>query len=133
MVKFFATFHSELSFGQVIIISGIVRKSAENFTLNLLSDKNSFEIPLHVNVVFGENEQIIRNTKLNGEFGAAENLGGMLTKEKNPLKQGKLYVAKNHVITRTDFFFLAFYHNNCYHSITIQLFDKKLIFFFYAF
>lgn len=88
MVKFVGTFHSTLEFGQVVIISGAIRKSAENFTLNLLSE-NSSDIPFHMNFVFGENSQIIRNTKINGEFGIAENGVGMFIKEKNPLKSGE--------------------------------------------
>lgn len=88
MVKFTGGFFSPLEFGQVIIIGGKIKENAENFTLNLLSD-NSLDIPLHMNVVFGENGQIIRNTKINGEFGVAENIGGMLQKVKNPLKAGE--------------------------------------------
>lgn len=88
MVKFVGSFSSTLEFGHVVIISGTIRKSAENFTLNLLSDNSSADIPFHMNFVFGENSQIIRNSKIHGEFGAAENLGGMFTKEKNPLKAG---------------------------------------------
>jgi hypothetical protein len=90
MVKFVGTFHSALEFGQVIIISGRIKKSAENFTLNLLSESASSNIPFHMNFVFGENCQIIRNTKINGEFGAAEDLPGMFTKEKNPLRSGEM-------------------------------------------
>lgn len=88
MVKFIGSFHSTLEFGQVVIISGTIRKSAENFTLNLLSE-NASDIPFHMNFVFGENSQIIRNTKINGEFGAAEASPGMFIKEKNPLKSGE--------------------------------------------
>ena len=88
MVKFVGTFHSTLEFGQVVIISGAIRKSAENFTLNLLSE-NASDIPFHMNFVFGENNQIIRNTKINGEFGAAETSPGMFIKAKNPLKSGE--------------------------------------------
>jgi hypothetical protein len=88
MVKFVGTFHSALEFGQVLIISGTIKKSAENFTLNLLSENNS-DIPFHMNFVFGDNSQIIRNTKINGEFGAAENFPGLFTKEKNPLRSGE--------------------------------------------
>lgn len=90
MVKFVGTFHSTLEFGQVIIISGKIKNSAENFTLNLLSEKSLSDIPFHMNFVFGENCQIIRNTKINGEFGAAENSPGMFTKEKNPLRSGEI-------------------------------------------
>lgn len=90
MVKFTGSFHDTLEFGQVIIISGTIKKSAENFTLNLLSENNSSDIPFHMNFVFGENCQIIRNTKINGEFGAAENTPGMFTKEKNPLRSGEV-------------------------------------------
>lgn len=68
MVKFSGTLHSPLEFGHVIVISGKAKRNAENFILNFMSDKTSSDIPLHVNVVFGEKEQIIRNTKLNGEF-----------------------------------------------------------------
>lgn len=57
--------------------------------MNFLSENSSTDIPFHMNVVFGDNQQIIRNTKINGEFGAAENTVGMLTKEKNPLKSGE--------------------------------------------
>ncbi|XP_070504243.1 galectin-9-like isoform X2 [Chironomus tepperi] len=88
MVKFTGSFQSPLEFGHVIVISGIARKTAENFFINFLGDKASGDIPLHLNVVFGENEQIIRNTKINGEFGAAETSPGMFTKERNPLKSG---------------------------------------------
>lgn len=66
MVKFVGTLHSPLEFGHVLIISGITKKNAENFILNFMSDKTSNDIPLHVNVVFGESQQIIRNTKING-------------------------------------------------------------------
>lgn len=90
MVKFTGSFHSMLEFGHVIVISGQIRNSAENFTMNLLSENNAADIPFHMNVVFGENGQIIRNTKINGEFGAAENMGGMFTKERNPLKSGEI-------------------------------------------
>lgn len=89
MVKFTAGFHSTLEFGHVIIISGKTRDNAENFTLNLLGDNNAYDIPFHMNVVFGENSQIIRNTKINGEFGTAENTAGMFYKETNPLKSGE--------------------------------------------
>lgn len=67
MVKFTGSFQSPLEFGHVIVISGIARQTAENFFVNFLGDKASGDIPLHLNVVFGENEQIIRNTKINGE------------------------------------------------------------------
>lgn len=88
MVKFVGSFNSPLEFGHVVIVSGKIRDAAENFTLNLLSD-NASDIPFHANVIFGENCQIIRNTKINGEFGAAETSGGILTKEPNPLKSGE--------------------------------------------
>lgn len=68
MVKFVGTLHSHLEFGHVVIISGITKKNAEHFILNFMSDKTSSDIPLHMNVVFGEREQIIRNTKINGEI-----------------------------------------------------------------
>lgn len=87
MVKFVGSFYSPLEFGHVFIIGGKIKDSAENFTVNLISDRN--DIPLHMNIVFGEHGQIIRNTKLNGEFGAGENIGGMITKVKNPLKPGE--------------------------------------------
>lgn len=89
MVKFVGTFQSHLEFGHVVIISGKIRDAAENFILNFLSENNASDIPFHMNVVFSENSQIIRNTKINGEFGAAENLPGMFTKERNPLKSGE--------------------------------------------
>lgn len=89
MVKFVGTFHSALEFGQVIIVGGTIKKSAENFTMNFLSE-NTSDIPFHMNFVFGDNSQIIRNTKINGEFGAAENFPGMFTKEKNPLRSGEI-------------------------------------------
>lgn len=95
MVKFTGTFQSTLEFGQVVIISGSIKKSAENFTLNFLSENVTTDIPFHMNFVFGENCQIIRNTKINGEFGAAENTPGMFTKEKNPLRSGE--TDKNYV------------------------------------
>lgn len=106
MVKFVGSFSSTLEFGHVIIISGTIKKSAENFTLNLLSDNSSADIPFHMNFVFGENSQIIRNSKINGEFGAAENMGGMFTKEKNPLKAGDqefniFYVDKNKILIKS--------------------------------
>lgn len=89
MVKFTGSFHSTLEFGQVIIISGSIKKSAETFILNFLSDNSAVDIPFHMNFIFGEEKnQIIRNTKINGEFGTAETSGGMFTKEKNPLKPG---------------------------------------------
>jgi len=44
-----------------------------------------------MNVVLNQNDsQIIRNTKLNGEFGAAETSSGIFTKEKNPLLPGEV-------------------------------------------
>lgn len=89
MVKFTASFYLPLEFGHVVIVSGKIKEAAENFTLNLISDNNALDIPLHMNVVFGENGQIIRNTKLNGEFGAGENMGGMITRVRNPLKPGE--------------------------------------------
>lgn len=89
MVKFLGSLHSPLEFGHVIIIGGKIRVEAENFTLNFLSENNASDIPFHMNVVFGESGQIIRNTKINGEFGAAETIGGMITKEKNPMKSGE--------------------------------------------
>jgi Galactoside-binding lectin len=89
MVKFVGSFNSTLEFGHVIIISGKLKEPAENFTLNLLGDNGLYDVPFHMNVVFGENSQIIRNTKINGDFGTAENMGGMLTKEMNPLKSGE--------------------------------------------
>lgn len=89
MVKFVGSFHTPLEFGHVVIIGGKIRDDAENFTLNFLSEKNASDIPFHMNVVFGDNEQIIRNTKINGEFGIAEDLPGMLTKQRNPLKSGE--------------------------------------------
>lgn len=67
MVKFTGTFHSPLEFGHVIVVGGVAKRTAEHFIINFLSDKSSSDIPLHMNVVFGENEQIIRNTKINGE------------------------------------------------------------------
>lgn len=89
MVKFVGGFHSTLEFGHVVIISGTIKKSADNFTLNFLSENSTSDIPFHMNAVFGENNQIIRNTRINGEFGAAENSAGMFTKEMNPLKAGE--------------------------------------------
>lgn len=89
MVKFLGAFHTTLEFGHVVIIGGKIRDGAENFTMNLQSEANTSDIPFHMNVVFGENEQIIRNTKINGEFGAAENMVGMFSKQKNPLKSGE--------------------------------------------
>lgn len=89
MVKFLGTLHSTLEFGHVVIVGGKIKDAAENFTLNFLSENSALGIPFHMNVVFGENGQIIRNTKINGEFGAAENTSGILTKEKNPLKSGE--------------------------------------------
>ena len=89
MVKFLGSFYSTLEFGHVVIISGSIKKSAETFILNFLSENTSGDIPFHMNFTFGDgNSQIIRNTKINGEFGAAETSGGMFTKEKNPLKPG---------------------------------------------
>jgi Galactoside-binding lectin len=88
MVKFVGGFHSTLEFGHVIIISGHIKENAENFTLNLLGNYNAHDIPFHMNVVFGERSQIIRNTKIHGEFGAAENAPGMFTREPNPLRPG---------------------------------------------
>lgn len=89
MVKFSGSFHSTLEFGHVIIINGTLSKSAETFIFNLLSENESGDIPFHMNFIFGdEKSQIIRNSKINGEFGAAETSGGMFTKEKNPLKPG---------------------------------------------
>lgn len=90
MVKFVGSFSSTLEFGHVVIISGGIKKTAENFTLNFLSDNSSIDIPFHMNFAFGENCQIIRNSKINGEFGAAENSAGMFNKENNPLKAGDL-------------------------------------------
>lgn len=69
MAKFTGTFYSSLEFGHVLIIGGVTKRNAENFTLNFHSDKTSTDIPLHLNVVFGERAQIIRNTKINGELG----------------------------------------------------------------
>lgn len=89
MVKFLGSFYSTLEFGHVIIISGSIRKNAETFILNFLSENNAGDVPFHMNFIFGdEKSQIIRNTKINGEFGAAETSGGMFTKENNPLKAG---------------------------------------------
>jgi hypothetical protein len=88
MVKFVGAFHTTLEFGHVVIISGKIKNSADNFTLNFLSE-NIADIPFHMNAVFGDKNQIIRNSKIHGEFGAAENTSGMLTKEKNPMKSGK--------------------------------------------
>ncbi|CRK90942.1 CLUMA_CG004632, isoform A [Clunio marinus] len=83
MVKFTGYFHNNLEFGHVVILGGKIRETAGNFTLNLLSEDDSLDvprnIPFHMNVVFGENGQIIRNTKIHGEFGAAENASGMFT------------------------------------------------------
>lgn len=99
MVRFLGAFHTTLEFGHVVIIGGKIRDEAENFTMNFLSEHNTSDIPFHMNVVFGENEQIIRNTKINGEFGAAENMVGMFTKQKNPLKSGES--DQNSLITRS--------------------------------
>lgn len=71
MSRFTGTFHSPLEFGHVVIIGGVTKRNAENFILNFHSDKTSTDIPLHINVVFGEKEVIIRNTKINGELKAS--------------------------------------------------------------
>lgn len=89
MVKFEGSLHSPLEFGHVLIVSGTSTASAEKFVLNL-TNNNALDIPLHMNVIFGEKNQIIRNTKINGEFGAAENMGGMITKQMNPLRAGEI-------------------------------------------
>lgn len=89
MVKFTGSLYSPLEFGHVLIVSGKSTASAEKFVLNL-TNNNALDIPLHMNVIFGEKNQIIRNTKINGEFGAAENMGGMITKQMNPLRAGEI-------------------------------------------
>lgn len=88
MVKFAGSLFAPLEFGHVLIVSGKSTTSAEKFVLNL-TNNNALDIPLHLNVIFGEKNQIIRNTKINGEFGAAENMGGMITKQMNPLRAGE--------------------------------------------
>lgn len=120
VVKFLGSFSATLEFGHVIIVRGIIKRSAENFILNFLSENESGDIPLHMNFTFGDdNSQIIRNTKLNGEFGAAETSGGMFTKEKNPLKPGdkdyKLRMIKTSFLSN-----LSRYLSSCYaiHLIT---------------
>jgi hypothetical protein len=66
MAKFSGTLTANLEFGHVIVISGVIKRQAENFIVNLMSDKTSKDIVLHMNFIFGENEQVIRNTKING-------------------------------------------------------------------
>lgn len=90
MVKFTATFHSALEFGHVIIVGGCVTETSESFTLNLLQDDNpKSDIPFHMNFIFGDDSRVIRNTKINGEFGAAETMPGIFTKKSNPLNAGE--------------------------------------------
>jgi hypothetical protein len=91
MVKFLGSFQTTLEFGHVVIVGGSVSENSENFILNLLSDDPKSDIPFHMNFVFGDNCQVIRNSKINGDFGVAETLPGMLTKQLNPLKSGDVY------------------------------------------
>lgn len=88
MVHFIGSLHSPLEFGHVIIVSGKVSENAEYFTLNFLADKNGYEIPLQIDVLFGAEGQIIRNSKINGQLGAAEIEPAFNGKETNPLKSG---------------------------------------------
>ncbi|CAO1381748.1 unnamed protein product [Diamesa hyperborea] len=88
MVHFIGSLHSPLEFGHVIIVSGKVSENAEHFTLNFLADKNGYEIPLQIYVSFGAEGQIIRNSKINGQLGAAEIEPAFNGKEANPLKSG---------------------------------------------
>lgn len=90
MVHFIGSFYSPLEFGHVIIVSGKVSENAEIFTLNFLADKNCYEVPLQIHVKFGDDEQIIRNSKINGELGTAETESAFNYKEKNPLKSGDI-------------------------------------------
>lgn len=91
MVKFTATFHSTLEFGHVIIVGGRLTATSENLTLNLLADDdpNPLDIPLQMDFVFGDSSRVIRNTKINGEFGTPETMPGMLTRQSNPLAAGE--------------------------------------------
>lgn len=88
MVRFIGSFFSPLEFGHVIIVSGKVSENAENFTLNFLADKNGYEIPLQMYVLFGEEGQIIRNSKINGQLGVTEIEPTFNGKVPNPLKSG---------------------------------------------
>ena len=88
MVHFIGSLYSPLEFGHVIIVSGKVSKNAEHFTLNFLADKNGYEIPLQIDVLFGADGQIIRNSKINGQLGVAEIEPAFNGKETNPLKSG---------------------------------------------
>jgi hypothetical protein len=78
-----------LEFGCVVIISGKSSVNANNFIIRFCSEKNFNELPFNINVIFGKYQQILRNSKINGMFGADENSPSMLTKEMNPLKSGK--------------------------------------------
>ncbi|CAO1408990.1 unnamed protein product [Diamesa serratosioi] len=88
MVHFIGSLYSPLEFGHVIIVSGKVSEKAEIFQLNFLADKNGYEIPLQIDVIFGEDGQIIRNSKINGQLGTAEIEPAFNGKVTNPLISG---------------------------------------------
>lgn len=89
MVKFTGNFFMPLEFGCIVQISGNTIKNAIDFAINFYNEKDEYEIPLNINVLFGKHAQILRSSKINGLFGTEENSPGMLTKEHNPIKPGE--------------------------------------------
>ena len=86
---FSGTLATPLVFGHVIIISGAIKDDAERLEINFLADTNQYDIPLHMEVIFGADPKIMRTSKLNNLFGAKENNTGF-SKELNPLKRGDI-------------------------------------------
>lgn len=89
MVKFTGRLFMPLEFGCILQISGKTIKNPVDFTINFYNEKDEYDIPLNLNVLFGKYPQILRSSKINGLFGSEENSPGMLTKEHNPIRPGK--------------------------------------------
>lgn len=87
---FSGSFCTPLVFGHVVIISGKIKDAAKSLEISLAADTNNFDIPLHMEVIFGDDARIVRNTKLNNQFGAKED-GDGFAKIRNPLKSGDIF------------------------------------------
>lgn len=90
-MEFSGSFCTPLVFGHVVIISGKIKEDAESLEISLAADTHNFDIPLHIEVIFGKDARIVRNTKLNNQLGAIEDSAGF-SKEKNPLKSGDILI-----------------------------------------
>ncbi|GAB0086033.1 Galectin [Sergentomyia squamirostris] len=94
---------SPVEFGHVFFIFGKSTRTADRVDVNLAADKRNGEIPLHLSVRFRDNV-VVRNTKVNGVFGAEDRTPGF-NNVRNPMIAGQEFQV--YILVGVDRFHIA--------------------------